>query len=271
MTLILAACGGAEYVGAVTGDVSPVGLAASGVLVVVAVVISTAMGLHLERRILWASLRAVVQLLAVGVVLGIILDPGASILWSFVWVAAMILFAGDVVGRRVPEMPHARLIGIGAFFAVFAVSFGILYGLRIFPLEPRTLVPLAGMTIGNSMTATTLAGKRIIAEFRDGRPQIEGALALGLRGSDAFKPMLRESLATALLPQLETTKAVGIVFLPGAMTGLILAGVPALDAVRVQAVVMFLVLGSVALSTTFVAVALSRRLFTPDQRLRTLR
>jgi putative ABC transport system permease protein len=70
--------------------------------------------------------------------------------------------------------------------------------------------------------------------------------------------------------QIETTKAVGIVFLPGAMTGLILAGVDPLDAVLVHAVVMFLVLGSTATATSVVAVGLVRRPFTPDHRLKSL-
>lgn len=257
---------GRSTVDPVTGDVSLLGLLASSVLIVVATVLSIWLGLGLERDILWAALRAVVQLFAVGIVLAYLLEPGRSVWWSVVWVTLMVLFAGDVVGRRAPEIPRARLLGIVAFAAVSLVSFGVLFGLQVFPLEPRTLVPLAGMTIGNSMTATVLVGKRIIAEFTEKRAQVEGALALGMTGSEAFRPFLRSSVSTALIPQIETTKAVGIVFLPGAMTGLILAGVAPLDAVLVQMVVMFLVLGSVAVATTVVAVGLSRMLFTPDQR-----
>ena len=143
---------------------------------------------------------------------------------------------------------------------------GLLFGLGVFPLEPRTLVPLAGMMIGNSMTATVLVATRIVAEFKEKHPLIEVRLALGFRSHEAFRPYLRSALKTALVPQIETTKAVGIVFLPGAMTGLILAGVDPMEAVRVPVVVMYLVLGSVALSTSTVALGLSRTLFTSDQR-----
>ena len=79
--------------------------------------------------------------------------------------------------------------------------------------------------------------------------------------------MYAAALRTALIPQIETTKAVGLVVLPGAMTGLILAGVKPLDAVLVQASVMYLVLGSVATTTTVVALGVQRRLFTADHRL----
>jgi putative ABC transport system permease protein len=153
-----------------------------------------------------------------------------------------------------------------AFGVTSFVILGLLFGLGVVPLEPRTLVPLAGMMIGNSMTATVLVATRIVAEFKEQRPLIEVRLALGFLAKGAFQPYLRSAMKTALVPQIETTKAVGIVFLPGAMTGLILAGVDPIEAVRVQVVVMYLVLGSVAVSTSTVAVGLSRTLFTPDQR-----
>ena len=78
---------------------------------------------------------------------------------------------------------------------------------------------------------------------------------------------MRAAVRTALIPRIETTKAVGLVFLPGAMTGLILAGTPPLVAVKVQAAVMYLVLGSAATTTVVVSLGVQRRLFTPDQRL----
>jgi putative ABC transport system permease protein len=248
------------------GDVSPVGLAVSLILVAVAIGLSLWLGLGLEGQILWASLRALVQLLVVGVLLVFVLEPDRSLVWSVAWVIVMVFFAADTVGRRTKEVPHVRLLSLVAFTATGAVTMVVLFGLGIFPVEPRTLVPLAGLTIGNSMTATVLVANRIVAEFKDKRPLIEVRLALGFSARDSFRPYLREAVSTALIPQIETTKAVGIVFLPGAMTGLILAGVDPLDAVMVQIVVMYLVLGSVAVTTTIVALGLSRTLFTPDQR-----
>jgi putative ABC transport system permease protein len=250
----------------IAGDVSPLGLALSLSLVGVAVVLSLSLGLGLERRILWAALRALVQLLLVGIALVFVIDPEQSLAWSIAWVVAMVGFAAWTVGRRAPEVPGAARLSLLAFGATAIITLGVLFGMGIFPLEPRTLVPLAGMTIGNSMTATVLVSRRVITEFSEKRGLIEVLLSLGYSGRDAFRPFLRASVSTALIPQIETTKAVGIVFLPGAMTGLILAGVSPLDAVLVQIVVMYLVLGSVAVSTTVVAVGLSRSLFTGDQR-----
>jgi putative ABC transport system permease protein len=250
----------------VTGDISSLGLGLASSLIIVAVALSLWQRLGLERQILWASLRALVQLLLVGAILAFLLEPGTSLWWSFAWIALMIPFAADVVRRRARAVPRAFLLALLAFGVTSVVVLGLLFGLGIFPLEPRTLVPLAGMMIGNSMTATVLVATRIVAEFKEKRGLIEVRLALGFRAIDAFRPHLRDSLRTALIPQIETTKAVGIVFLPGAMTGLILAGVDPLEAVRVQIVVMYLVLGSVAVATSTVALGLGRTLFTPDQR-----
>jgi putative ABC transport system permease protein len=98
--------------------------------------------------------------------------------------------------------------------------------------------------------------------------EIEARLALGQPSSEAAKPYLRDALRTALIPQIETTKAVGIVFLPGMMVGLLLAGVAPMDAVQAQLVVMYLVLGSVAVTTSVIALGLRRILFTPAHQLR---
>lgn len=247
-------------------DITAVGLALAGALIILAAAISLSQRLDLEGKIIWASIRALVQLLAVGVVLGFLLVEGRSLWWSVLWILLMIPFAADVVARRAPEVPRARLLATVAFGLTSLSVLGLIFGLGVFPLEARTLVPLAGMLIGNSMTATVLVANRIVAEFKQQRPLIEVRLALGFNARDAFAPYQKEALRTALTPQIETTKAVGIVFIPGAMTGLILAGVPAVDAVKVQVVVMYLVLASATVSTATVAIGLGRTLFTSDQR-----
>jgi putative ABC transport system permease protein len=112
--------------------------------------------------------------------------------------------------------------------------------------------------------------RRILAEFDDKRLEIEARLALAQPAREAAAPYLREALRTALVPQIETTKAVGIIFLPGAMVGLLLAGVSPAAAVQVQLVVMYLVLGSVAVTTSIVALGMRQRLFTAGHQLRNL-
>ena len=243
------------------------GLAASLVLIAVAIVLSGWQGLRLTRSIAWASVRAAVQLVLVGFALRLVLDPAASVWWSWLWVALMIGFAGTVIRNRAREVPGALALGTLSMLVVIAVSLAVVLGLGIFPTEGRTIVPLAGMMIGNSMTSCVLVGRRIVGEITDKSDEVEARLSLGLTGPEAARPYVRTALRTALIPQVESTKAVGLVFLPGAMTGLVLAGVDALDAVTVQLAIMYLILGSVATSVTVMALGLSRRLFTADQRL----
>jgi putative ABC transport system permease protein len=248
-----------------TNDIGWSGLAASLVLVAVAVALSVWRKLDLERSITWASLRAVVQLLLVGLALDFVLDR--TLAWSWAWVVAMAFFAADTVRRRAPEVPQLYRLAHVAFAAAAVVTLLVLFGLRVFPLEPKTLIPLAGMMLGNSMTATVVVARRVVEELRDKRDEVEARLALGLPAAEAARPYVRAALRTAMIPQIETTKAVGLVFLPGAMTGLILAGTDPLAAVKIQIAVMYLVLGATATTTAVVALGVQRRLFTSDQRL----
>jgi putative ABC transport system permease protein len=248
-------------------DIGWAGLAVSLLLVAVAVTLSLWRRLDLERGIVWATIRALVQLLAVGVALDVVLDPGRTLAWSWLWVGAMLVIAAAVVRWRAREVPAVFPLALAAFAAAAAITLGVLFGLGVFELEARTLIPLAGLMTGNSMAATVLVARRVYEELRDKRAEVEARLALGLASVDASRPYVRSALRTALISQIETTKAVGLVVLPGSMTGLILAGAEPFDAVRVQAAVMYLILGSVATTTAVVALGVRRRLFTPDHRL----
>jgi len=251
----------------VKGDLDWWRLAASLLLVAVAVAFSAVQRLRLEGSMVWASARALVQLLLVGVGLELVIAPGRPLLLAWCWAVAMLVYAAVIVQRRSGSVPGVFVVALTAFGAAAVVSLGVLFGLRIFPLQGRTLVPLTGMMVGNAMTATVLVTRRVVGEFRDKKDEIEARLALGQPAPVAARPYLREAVRTALIPQIESTRTVGLIFLPGAMTGLILAGTAPLQATMVQAAIMYLVLGSVATSTAVVALGVRRRLFTPDHRL----
>jgi putative ABC transport system permease protein len=132
-------------------------------------------------------------------------------------------------------------------------------------------IPADGITVVSGPSGPSGAGKTTLLRLCN-RLEIPDhgsmcRLALGQPSRQAATPYVRAALRAALTPQIETTKGTGLVFLPGAMTGLILAGTPPLQAVLVQAVVMFLVLAATATITAVIALGLIRRLFTPDHRL----
>jgi putative ABC transport system permease protein len=249
------------------GDVGWWGLAASLLLIVVTIGISLWRKLELERDVLVATGRATAQLLAVGYVLAVVIDPDQPIAYAWGWLVFMVAFAAWTVSRRAPEVPGVLTLALLALATSTAVTVAVIFGLGIFPAEARAIVPVGGMMVGNAMTSTVVAGRRIVAEFSEKRADVEARLALGQPWQQASRPSLRSALRTGMLSQIETTKAVGLVFLPGAMTGLILAGVDPVDAVRVQAAIMFLILGAVAINVVVIGTGVTSRLFTSDHRL----
>ncbi len=251
-----------------TTDIGVWGMAASGILVAVALAVSMWRRLGLERTLLWACLRALVQLLIVGWALRLIVDDDDPLVFSLIWLVFMIAFAGYTTWKRASDVPAVLPLSIAAYAASATVTLGVLFGFGVYDPEGRTIVPLAGIVVGNSLSATVLVSRRLFASAEDHRHLIEGRLALGLSAAEAFRPDLSDSLRTALVPQIESTKAVGIIALPGAMVGLILAGVDPTEAVRVQLSVMYLVLGSVATTTAVMSLGISRQLFTGAEQLR---
>lgn len=253
-----------------TADVGITGVAASLILILIAVGLSLREHLGLGRSILWASARALAQMLVIGAGLGLVLADGAPIVLSWLWVLAMVVIGAVTVASRVKEVPGTLVIALASLGVAQFVSLFVVFAFGILPLEPRTLVPAAGMIMGNAIGATVLAARRTFTEVSEHRDQVEVRLSLGAPAAEALRPHLTEALRTSITPQVEQTKIVGIIALPGTMTGLLLAGVDPIDAVLAQTVVMFLILGSVVITCVLVGRGVARRLVTSDHRLVTI-
>jgi putative ABC transport system permease protein len=251
----------------VEGQVGPWDVVLSLLLVAIAVGMSRWQRLRVERSILWAALRAAVQLTAVGFVLRIIFESSAAWLWAVLWAAGMVVVAAETVRRRAGDIPGLRLIALLGIGGAAAVGLAIVFAPEILDPEPITFVVITGITIGNTMPGTVLAVRTLRRYAFDNRAELEGLLALGFDARGAARFLMTETARTALIPQIERTKVVGLIALPGAMTGLLLAGVDPLDAVLVQIVIMYVVLGSVATAVATVTAYGARRCFTPDSRL----
>ncbi len=248
-------------------SVSFVEAALSLALILVAVGLSWWRGIGVERSILWASFRAAVQLLAVGVVLVWIFASDVAAMWAWLWVGFMVVVAAETVQRRRSGMPALRSVALLSIAGSTGIALAIVFGLGVFDVEPVTIVVIAGITIGNTMPSTVLAVDRGSGYLDDHAGQVESLLALGFTGPQATRFLVAETARTALIPQIERTKVVGLIALPGAMTGLLLAGVDPVDAVLVQLVIMYLVLGAVAVSVLVVTTTLAARALTGDLRL----
>ena len=143
----------------------------------------------------------------------------------------------------------------------------VVFGFDVLPYEARVLVPVSGMVVGNSLKVVVVAATRLVDGFRDRAGEVEALLALGFDRRRASRDVTAEALGLAIRPQVEITRSVGMVFLPGALTGMILAGVDPLDAALVQAAILFLILGSAAITGLVVVLEGARRFLTADQRL----
>ena len=242
-------------------------VAASVILVVIAGLLGLWMRLGITRRLVIATVRAGVQLFAVGVLLSVIVDAADSDWWAWVWVVGMVVMTSVVAKRRTPEIPGGGIVTFAAVASATAVCLAVIFGMGVIEYEPITLVVIEGITIGNTLPSIVLGGKQLVTALEDGRGHIEALLALGFDVSGVTRFAGAEIVRTALIPQIERTNVVGLIALPGAMTGLLLAGTDPIDAVLVQIIVMYLVLGSVAISVIITVILGIRRSFTPDLRL----
>lgn len=223
-------------------------------------------------RLVWSSVRMVVQLLAVGYLLEGVFALQHPLAVSAV-LLAMGLFALQVIGSRVQDkmprfyrvMAGALLTGCGLVTWLFCVG---VVGVEPW-YEPRYLIPLAGMIIGNSMNGASLAAERLTVQVRQRHAEIEAALCLGASPRQAVAPLLASAFKAAMIPATNTMAAMGIVALPGMMTGQILSGTAPIIAVRYQIAIMCAITGAVALTTFLILQIGYRSYFTADQRLKT--
>jgi putative ABC transport system permease protein len=259
-----------------TLDVTWTGLALSAVLVLVAVGVSRWQRLGLESGFLVGGVRALVQLVAVGYILVYLF---ATRQWWLVLLALLVMLAAaawTATNRRrgTTAVPGARRSLLGISAAAMLISSGLTLAyitqavLHVHPwYEPRYLIPLFGMIVGNAMTGAALAAERFGSEMESRRGEVEAYLALGATPARASAEPVRRALVAALIPSVNGLAVVGLVQLPGMMTGQILAGQSPLLAVRYQVVVAFMLAGATAMTAAMVVLWYRRIFFTAASQL----
>jgi putative ABC transport system permease protein len=242
-------------------------VAATLALVAVALAIAVWEHTDLGGDIVVAVARSFIQLTAIGFVIDVIFDSD-NLLWVTVLLATMVVFGAFTARARARRVPGAFWPLLFALAIAAAATLALVLALGIFPAEARYLVPVGGMVIGNAMTASAVALNRLGDEIHDDAGRIEATLALGATATQAVRPIIRRSLRSGLIPLIDSTKTTGLIFFPGTMVGMLLAGAAPADAVRLQLVLLYILLGAVAIST-LLAVLLSRQaFFTAEHQLR---
>lgn len=233
-------------------DLTLIQLATAYVFVIILLVIVRYRGINRERDIIIASIRMTLQLVLIGYVLVYIFD-NPSPFFTIVFIVLMEIFAIFNIFKRVKEHISTDLKKIIALSMMIGTLSSMVYFLfiviRITPwYNPRYFIPITGMLIGNSMTGISLGVSRLTGGIQSNKNRIESALMLGALPKVAVKDIVDNAFDAAVLPTINSMVGMGIVFLPGMMTGQILAGLSPVSAIKYQIAIMLGILGSVSLT-----------------------
>ena len=243
-------------------------VAAALALVAIAAIASRAWHAGLEEDIGIAVVRSLIQLTAIGYVITLIFDQDSALL-VLALITVMVVFGAFTARHRAKQVPNA--------FCAAAHRAGGRGGGDAGPGDrprhlstatPRYLVPVGGMVIGNSMTAAAVALNRLGEDVHDQSRKIEATLALGATSSQAVTPLVRRSLRSGMITLVDSTKTTGLIFFPGTMVGMLLAGANPTDAVRLQLILLYVLLGAVSIAALMAITLARRNFFTPAHQLR---
>lgn len=246
---------------------SNLSLVAASSLVGLAVCVSLQQRLGLEKDIITGAARAVVQLLAVGYVLNTVFSLKD---WKFTTLMLLVMtgVAGFNAAKRGGRIPHAFLLVTAAIAAGSLLTLGVLLTVGVIRYEPWEVIPIGGMIIGNSMVACALVLNNLQGSVQGKILEIETLLSLGATSRQAADNILRSVLKAGMIPTVDSMKTLGIVQLPGMMTGLILGGASPLVAVRYQIMVAFMLISAVTVSCLMTAYLAYRQFFTAEHQLK---
>lgn len=224
----------------------------SSVFVLMVLAIVRKRGIGREKEIFISSVRMTIQLILTGYVLTYIFE-NPNPLMTAIMILLMEYFAVFTVFNKFKGKISGGLKTVIAFSLAASTLACMLFFLfvvvRISPwYDPRYFIPIAGMFIGNSMTGIALGVKSLTESMTLQKNYVEEALNLGATPREATKAIINSTFDAAIMPTINTMVGMGIVFLPGMMTGQILSGTAPTTAVTYQIAIMFGILGAVALS-----------------------
>ena len=233
-------------------------------MIAIAIGISSWQKLGLEIPLANATLRTVVQLLGVGYILAMIFELKnaiAVLLVLMVMLTIATITARNRIGKKIPQIVPVLF---GSLF--FSTSLTLIYTnlLIIQPdtwYEPQYLIPLAGIVLGNAMNGAAIAGERLVSTINTSRLEIETYLSLGATPQQAVTTYRKEAIRAGLIPTLNQMMVVGIVTLPGMITGQLLSGIDPLDAASYQILIMLMLAFTNLITTVLVTQGLIRQFF----------
>lgn len=245
-------------------NIGPFHLAIGLVFILLAGLTSVYHSLDLERDLFIGTIRTFTQLFLLGYVLKFVFKLNNMYLVLLVF-CFMTFFAAWTIYSRVKEkqisffMPVLFSMMLSFFTVAFVVTAVII---DVEPWwEPRYFIPLGGMVIGNSMNAIAIALERMLGEMRTRQSEIEMRLCLGADSIEASKDIVKNAMQAGMIPSINSMMAVGMVFIPGMMTGQILGGSDPIIAIKYQIVVMVMITGATSIGTLMTILLVRKRCF----------
>lgn len=238
----------------------------SSVLVLISIAFSYWQKLKLEKDIVFSVLRAILQLTAVGFILETLFGLENPLFTTFL-LLFMIFNAAYNAAKRGQGLRHGLAISFLAIATGSMITLLLLVWTGSLNYEPYQIIPVGGMIISNSMVALGLSFRQLNQEFQSRHDEIESKLALGADLLLTSRPLIQNAIRTGMVPTIDSAKTLGIVSLPGMMTGLILAGLPPLEAIKFQIMVTFMLLSTTAISSSLACFIAYRSFFNERKQL----
>ncbi|WP_373899372.1 ABC transporter permease [Haloimpatiens sp. FM7315] len=229
-----------------TLNVSSLVIASS--LVLISLLFSYFQKLKLEKDTIVGVIRAIIQLTIVGYLLDYIFGL-KNPLFTFCLLIFMIFNASFNAAKRGKKIKNGVVISFISIAVGTSITLSILVFSGAIKFRPYEVIPVGGMIISNSMVALGLCYRQLNLDFKNKRQEVETKLSLGADILPSSIEIIRDAIKTGMLPTIDSTKTLGIVSLPGMMTGLILAGTPPVQAIRYQIMVTFMILSTTAISS----------------------
>lgn len=235
--------------------------------VIITMLVSVWQKLDLEKDIAIGTIRSAVQLLAVGYVLQFVFKS-ESILFIILIICIMIIVASRNAAQRAKGLNGIVWKVIISIVTMVVLMMGLLLSLQIIEATPQYIIPLSGMTIGNAMVACGLFLTQLKRELQASKGEIETLLSLGATSRQAVQEVLKRSVKFSMIPTIDSMKTVGLVQLPGMMTGMIVAGADPVEAVRYQLLIIFVFTSSSAITSMILSSLCYKSLFTKELQLK---
>ncbi|MCC3357188.1 ABC transporter permease [Bacillus sp. REN16] len=227
---------------------STLGLAIALIFVLIPIFLSKTFNLGLEKDTTIAVIRSIIQLFAVGYILKFVFET-ESLIYIFLMVVVMIVAATQNARKKGKAIKGITWKIAATLIFMEVLTQAILLGFKITPATAQYIIPISGMVVGNSMVLAILFLNRFTAEVDTHQEQTELILSLGGTPKQAIHTQLITSIKASMIPTIESQKTIGLVQLPGMMSGQIIAGASPIQAVQFQLLVLFLLLTTAAVTS----------------------